>query len=107
MTQEKISLMRRFSPRPITERLREKYAFYHDEHKWFWAFTKKHGVWKENAEEIIERVLRNQMLGDEMSRRFYINEVVADVRIGRVADANVTEDDVVASPQVEERALHA
>jgi P4 family phage/plasmid primase-like protien len=80
MGNEKITLMKKFSPRPITERLLTQYSFYYDENKRFWAFNKSHGVWKENAEEMIERVLRDQILGEEMAKRFYVNEVVADVK---------------------------
>jgi putative DNA primase/helicase len=77
---EKFTVMKTFSPRPLTEKLRAKYSFFYDERKRFFAFNKKEGIWRENAEELIARELRDKILREEAAKRYVINEVVADVR---------------------------
>lgn len=80
MDDEKFTLMKRFSPRPLTEKLRAKYAFFYDERKRFFVFNRAEGLWRENAEELIERELRDKTLGEEAQKRYVVGEVTADIR---------------------------
>ncbi len=79
-SKEKIVLVKKFSPRPFSKSLMEKYNLIFDQYKRFWIFDRSSGLWSENAETIIEVELRKELLGGELLKKYYVSEIIADVK---------------------------
>lgn len=78
--QEKKVLMSRFSPRPLAEDILKRHEVIFDQDKRFMIFDEKSGLWNANAEMLIEADLRQNLLGDELLKKYYIAEIIADVK---------------------------
>lgn len=77
---KKIVVIDKFSPRPWALELCEKYQLRFDLQKRLWIYDSKSGLWSENAETIIEVELRKNLLGAELLKKYYITEIIADVK---------------------------
>ena len=76
----KIVLMSKFSPVPYAESLLTKHKFIVDKYKRFWKYDSEDGMWKENAEDEIKHILRNELLGEELQKKNYVDEVVSYIK---------------------------
>lgn len=74
------SLMSKFSPRPSTKEILQKHKLIFDNYKRLFIFDQQSGLWTENAEIILEAELRQGSLGDELLKKYYIQEILADVK---------------------------
>jgi len=70
----------KFSPVPYADVLMSDYHFVYDKYKRFWRYDSKSGVWLEDAEEFIRNRLRDEIMGDEMQKKNYAEEVVSYIR---------------------------
>jgi putative DNA primase/helicase len=74
------NLMSKFSPRPFTKEILQKDKLFFDNYKRLFIFDQQNGLWTENAEIILEAELRQGSLGDELLKKYYIQEILADVK---------------------------
>ena len=76
---KRVVVMRKFSPRPYSEMLMEKYNLIYDKHKRLWLYNEAEGSWQEGAELVLESELRKNLLGEEQVCQHYVKEIIADV----------------------------
>lgn len=78
--QERVVVMSKFSPVPFSERIEEENIFIYDKHKRFWRYDDVDGIWKDNAEQFVRTILRNNLFGEEQQKRNYVEEVLAYIK---------------------------
>ena len=80
VTREKVVVMQKFSPRPFSEELKNKFTLKYDKFKRLFFYDSNSGLWSENAETILEVTLRRNLLGAELLKKHYVAEILADVK---------------------------
>lgn len=79
----KIIVVDKFYPRPFTEQLMARYAFWWpgDKEPLFW-FDSSSGLWREDGQGFVESELRTSLhsLPDVQKKRYVIDEIVADIK---------------------------
>jgi len=76
----KIVIKNKFTPRIFSMEIMKMYKFLYDSKKRFWYYDPVSGIWKENAEDLISFILRNKILGEESQKRYFENEIIADIK---------------------------
>lgn len=76
----KFSIQKEFKPRQITNVLKNKFKLFVDNKKHLWCYDENTGLWVKDADPLIERELRTTILAEEMAKKYYINEILEDVR---------------------------
>ncbi len=77
---ERIVLMSRFTPKPYADEILSQIRFVRDKYNRFWRYDVADGIWKEDASDYIRKILREKLLGDEMLKNRYIEEIVSHIR---------------------------
>ncbi len=70
----------KFNPRSYSNEILEKYHLKYDMHKRFWIYDNESGIWKEQAELILNSILRKKILGDKDYKRYCVEEIIADLK---------------------------
>lgn len=64
----------------ITEHITGKNYFIADQLKRFWWYDHKTGIWRENAEDYLNSVIRREIEGEEAQRSFIVKEVISRIK---------------------------
>lgn len=87
-----VVIMSKFSPVPYAEKLMSEYEFLYDKHERFWIYDNDSGLWKEDADKFIKNRLRLYLLGDELQKANYCDEIVKYIQDLTWKDIDPTED---------------
>ena len=77
---KKFSVLKGFSPKPIAKFLKEKCKIFVDSKKIIWLFNENEGIWNADADNYIKAILRNEILSDELSKKYVISEVIEELK---------------------------
>jgi P4 family phage/plasmid primase-like protien len=77
---ERIILMGKFTPKPFADKILSQYHFKFDRFKRFWMYDDGSGLWEEDGDMFIAKLLRNNLFGDEQQKNNYVSEVVGYIR---------------------------
>lgn len=70
----------KFNPRPYSNEILEKYSLKYDDKHRFWIWSKFTGLWNEDAEAILNSILRQKILGKQDYKRYCVAEIVEDLK---------------------------
>lgn len=70
----------RFNPRPYSIHILSIHQLKYDKYKRFWIYDNKLGIWKDQAELILNSILRKKILGNTDYKRYCVGEVIADLK---------------------------
>ncbi|MFA6836961.1 MAG: phage/plasmid primase, P4 family [Fibrobacteraceae bacterium] len=87
-----VVIMSKFSPVPYAEKLMSDHEFLYDKHERFWIYDNNSGLWKEDADKFIKNRLRLYLLGDELQKANYCDEIVKYIQDLTWKDIDPTED---------------
>ena len=87
-TKDKITLIKvvqnlpksRFNPRPYSIHILSIHQLKYDKYKRFWIYDNKLGIWKDQAELILNSILRKKILGNTDYKRYCVGEIIADLK---------------------------
>jgi len=70
----------KFNPRSYSEGILTDESLKFDKYKRFWIFDKSTGIWKNEAELILNSTLRKRILGNPDYKRYCVAEIIADLQ---------------------------
>lgn len=71
---------RKFNPRPYSNEILREYSLRADKYKRFWIYDKEAGIWRGEADLILDSTLRKRILGSDDYKRYCVGEILADLR---------------------------
>lgn len=71
---------REFNPRPYSNEILREYSLKFDKYKRFWLYDKEAGIWRGEADLILDSTLRKKILGTDDYKRYCVGEILADLR---------------------------
>jgi len=81
-----IILMTKFSPVPYAEEILSKINIVYDSHSVLWRYDDQEGIWIPYADQFLRTLVRKNLLGDELQKKNYVEEIVAHIK-------DITHDD--------------
>jgi putative DNA primase/helicase len=66
-----------------SEKVLEDIELAYDEYGRFWIYDSDQGIWLENAEKDLNKILREEYLEEKHQKKYYVDEVIEDIK-GRV-----------------------
>lgn len=81
-----IILMTKFSPVPYAEEILSKINIVYDSHSVLWRYDDQEGIWIPHADQFLRTLVRKNLLGDELQKKNYVEEIVAHIK-------DITHDD--------------
>jgi len=70
----------RFNPRPYSLDILAKHSLKYDRKRRFWTYNKEADIWYEEAEIILNSILRKRILGDDDYKRYCVAEIIDDLK---------------------------
>ena len=61
-----------FTPRPFTKALVSRYSFYCDGQDILYYYDKDSGLWKNNAEKLVESELRKDLIDENSQKSYFV-----------------------------------
>ena len=80
VTKAKKPSKREFNPRPYSVDILKKYSLKFDKFKRFWIYDKEAGIWRTEADLILNSILRKKILGSKDYKTYCVNEIEKDLQ---------------------------
>ncbi len=78
--QKERSSKAKFNPRPYSNEILEKNYLEYDKYKRFWLYDSDTNIWRDDAELMLNSILRKKILGEEDYKTYCVNEIIADLQ---------------------------
>lgn len=69
-----------FNPRPYSNEILREYSLKADKYKRFFIYDNDNGIWRGEAELLLNSILRKRILGTDDYKRYCVGEILADLK---------------------------